>query len=232
MSATEIAGWAGTLTGITLGLPQVLRLLRTGRVDGLSVTAWQAFLVVNLIWTAHGLRIGQAPQVLTSALSLCSTVPILCLTARERQRHVPAVLLPGLLVAGALICVDHLFGSAAFGTAAIIPAIVANAGQSLELIRSPRIGGVSPLFLTLAVLNQGLWLSWAIMVPDTGTMIVAAVTGTITVFNLTWWSLRTQRLRTLQGSRPGAEGPPSGDADLQADPAMGTAAGGSSQDGP
>ena len=49
----------------------------------------------------------------------------------------------------------------------------------------------------LAVTNQGLWLTWAILVPDTGTMIVAAVTGTITAFNLTWWSLRRMGLRSL-----------------------------------
>ena len=115
------------------------------------------------------------------------------------------VLLPGLLAAGALITVDQLFGSAAFGTAAIIPAFVANAGQSIELVRSPRIAGVSVVFLVLAAVNQGLWLSWAILVPDIGTMIVAAVTGLLTVFNLAWWSLRTLGLRPLgtsKGCRP------------------------------
>ena len=179
------------------GSAQLLRLPRTCRVDGLSLTAWQAMLVVNLSWTAHGLSIGQVPQIVTSALSLCSTVPILYLMARDIRRHVPPVLLPGLLAAAALIAVDQVFGSAAFGTAAIIPAVVSNAGQSLELVRSPRIVGVSVLFLILGVVNQGLWLSWAILVPDTGTMIVATVTGIITVFNLTWWTLRTLGLRPL-----------------------------------
>ena len=53
------------------------------------------------------------------------------------------------------------------------------------------------LFLILAVVNQGFWLSWAILVPDAGTMIFATVTGTITVFNLIWWSLRMLGLRPL-----------------------------------
>jgi hypothetical protein len=34
-------------------------------------------------------------------------------------------------------------------------------------------------------------------VPDTGTTIAASVTGTIAVFNLTWWSLRLLGLRPL-----------------------------------
>jgi uncharacterized protein with PQ loop repeat len=191
----EVFGWAGTVTGTTLGLPQVLRLLRTGRVDGLSMTAWQAMLVINLSWSAHGLTIGQAPQIVTSTLGLCSTVPILYLMARKLRRHFVLVLLPGLLAAAVLIGVDQIVGSAAFGAAAIIPAVVSNASQSLKLVRSPRLNGVSPLFLILAAVNQGLWLSWAHLVPDTGTIITATVTGLITVFNLTWWSLRRLGLR-------------------------------------
>ena len=197
MSAVEVIGWVATVSGTILGLPQMLRLVRTGRVAGLSLTAWQAMLVVNLSWTAHGISIGQAPQILTSALSLCSTVPILYLVARKLRRHLLPVLLPGLLAAGALIAVDQIFGSAAYGTVAIIPAVVSNAGQSIELVRSARIVGVSVLFLILAVVNQGLWLSWAILVPDIGTMIVATVNAIVTVFNLTWWSLRVLGLRPL-----------------------------------
>ena len=182
------------MSGTILGLPQVLRLLRTGRstavVDGV-----QAMLVVNPSWIAHGIVIGQVPQIVTSASESLLYHPILYLMARELRRPVLLVLLPGLLAAGVLIGVDQLLGSAAFGAAAIIPAVVANAGQSLELVRSPRIVGVSVLYLILAVVNQGLWLSWAILVPDTGTMIAASVTGIIAVFNLTWWSLRRRRSR-------------------------------------
>ncbi|HET9872735.1 MAG TPA: PQ-loop domain-containing transporter [Propionibacteriaceae bacterium] len=198
MPAVDVVGWLATLVGISLGLPQALRLVRTRQVEGLSLTAWQAWLVLNLSYTAHGISIGQPPQVLTSALSLCSTVPILFLMARGLRRRVVPVLLPGLLGAAALITIDQLLGPAVFGTLAVIPAVTANAGQSIELVRSRRVVGVSVLFLILAVTNQGLWLSWAMLVPDIGTITVAAVTGTITVFNLTWWSLRTLGLRSFR----------------------------------
>ena len=197
MSPVEVLGWGGTVSGTVLGLPQVLRLIRTRRVDGLSLTAWRAMLVVNLTWTAHGMSIGQVPQIVTSALSLISTVPILYLMARGLHRRLLTVLLPSLLAAGVLIAVDQLFGSAAFGAVAIVAAVVANAGQSVELVRARRIVGVSVLFLILAVVNQGLWLSWAILVPDAGTTIFASVTGAITLFNLIWWSLRRLGLRPL-----------------------------------
>jgi uncharacterized protein with PQ loop repeat len=138
VSAVEVIGWAGTVSGTILGLPQVLRLLQTGRVDGLSLTAWQAMLVINPSWTAHGISIGQVPQIVTSALSLCSTLPILYLMARELQRHLLPVLLPGLLATGALIAVDQILGSAAFGAAAIIAAVVSNAEYRADPLKAHR----------------------------------------------------------------------------------------------
>ena len=61
-SVLGLFGRAGIVSGAILGLPQVLRLLRTGPVGGLSSTVRQAMLVVNLSWAAHGLSIGQVPQ--------------------------------------------------------------------------------------------------------------------------------------------------------------------------
>lgn len=190
MGIGEILGWAGTVTAIILGLPQLIRLARTRNVDGLSLTAWQAFLAVGLGWTAHGISIGQPPQVVASALSLASTVPILYLVSRHLRRNFALTLLPGLALAAIMITVDQLFGSAAYGAIAIIPAVIANAGQSVALVRSAHVGGVSPPFLALAVLNQLLWLAWAIIVVDLGTIIAATTTGIIALFNLIWYIAR------------------------------------------
>jgi hypothetical protein len=107
-----------------------LRLARTRNVEGLSLTTWQALLAVNVAWTQHGLRIDQAPQVITSVLSLCSAVPILILMSRELRRPLLRVMLPGLLAAAGMIAVDQVFGTAAYGTVAVIPAVLANAARA------------------------------------------------------------------------------------------------------
>ncbi|MGB4271197.1 MAG: PQ-loop domain-containing transporter, partial [Propionicimonas sp.] len=59
MSAVELLGWLGALTATLLGLPQAMRLMRTRNTEGLSLMAWQATLVINIGWTAHGIVIGQ-----------------------------------------------------------------------------------------------------------------------------------------------------------------------------
>lgn len=190
MTTVEYLGWAGTLTAILLGLPQLIRLARTRNVEGLSLPAWQAFLAVGIGWTSHGIIIGQPPQIVASALSLASTIPILYLLARQLRRNLLATLLPGLLLAAAMVGIDLVLGSGAYGAIAIIPAVIANAGQSIALIRAPHVGGVSVLFLILAVINQVLWLAWAILVDDLGTIIAAGTTGTIALFNLAWYTAR------------------------------------------
>jgi uncharacterized protein with PQ loop repeat len=202
MTTVEAIGWVATLTGTLLGLPQVLRLARTHDVEGLSLPAWQALLAVNLAWTQHGLRIGQAPQVLTSVLSLCSTVPILIMLARALSRPPLRAMLPGLTAAAAMIAIDRTMGTAAYGAVAIIPAILANSGQTIELVRAHRTTGVSPLFLILATVNQALWLTWALLISDAGTIITAAVTGAGAALNLTWWLARRFGLPPLFAKAP------------------------------
>lgn len=197
MNAIEIVGWAAALVGTLLGLPQVVRLARTRSVEGLSLPAWQLILAVNLAWTSHGILLGKWNMIVPNVLGLASTVPILVLMSAALSRSLPRVLLPGLLIATAMIGVDLAFGTAVFGMVAIWPALLANAGQTVELIRSPRVVGVSPLFLAAGVLNQALWLVWGILVVDAATQITATTTLAVTSLNLVWWLLRKAGLRSF-----------------------------------
>ena len=54
----------------------MVRLIRTRSVDGLSLVAWRAMLVLNLAWFAHGVRIDQLPQMVTNLVALAVTVAL------------------------------------------------------------------------------------------------------------------------------------------------------------
>lgn len=99
------------------------------------------------------------------------------------------------MLAHPLIAADQIFGSAVFGVIAIVPAVISNAGQSLELVRAEHVRGVSAPFIWLGMLNQFLWLVWAVMVTDPGTLIAASTGLTITTLNLAWYILRRLGLR-------------------------------------
>ena len=128
--------------------------------------------------------------LLVSALALLTTVPILYLMAQQMGRNFVWTLVPGLGLAAVMILVDQAFGSGAYGVVAIIPAVLAGAGQSVALVRAEHVRGVSTPFLVLAVVNQLIWVAWAVLVADLGTIIAATTTGAIAVFNLGWYTAR------------------------------------------
>ena len=197
MTPVIVIGWAAAVVGTVLGLPQLARLARTRNVEGLSLPAWQLILGLNLAWATHGVILGQWNMIVPNILGMGSSVPILVLMARELGRDLGRVVLPGVLLAAGMVAVDLGFGSTAFGLVALWPALIANAGQSLELIRSPRVHGVSPVFLVGAAVNQVLWLGWGLLVPDPGTVITATTTLAVTTFNLVWWIARILGLRSF-----------------------------------
>jgi uncharacterized protein with PQ loop repeat len=197
VSLVILVGWAAALVGTILGLPQMVRLARTRNVEGLSLPAWQIILGLNIGWTSHGIILGQLNLILPNILGLVSTLPILFLMSRELGRPLPKVMLPGIVLGIGMIATDLLFGTAVYGLVALWPALFANIGQTLELVRSPRVVGVSPFFLIAGVLNQALWLWWGTLVADAGTMITATTTLGITSVNLVWWLMRQAGLRSF-----------------------------------
>ena len=197
MSLVILVGWAAALVGTVLGLPQMVRLARTRNVEGLSLPAWQIILGLNIRWTSHGIILGQLNLIQPNIFGLVSTLPILFLMSRELGRPLLKVMLPGIVLGIGMIATDLLFGTAVYGLVALWPALFANIGQTLELVRSPRVVGVSPFFLIAGVLNQALWLWWGTLVADAGTIITATTTLGITSVNLVWWLMRQAGLRSF-----------------------------------
>lgn len=196
-SLSLVVGWTATVVGATLGLPQLFHILKTKSVAGMSLLAWQNMLVVGLIWFAHGFSIGQAPQIVTTGIGTLVTLPILVLMVRHLERRLLPVLLPCLLASAALIAVDRIFGSTVFGIVAIVPAVLANAGQSVELVRAVSLHGVSLAYTIAAVVNQVLWFVWALLIGDPGSAISAGSGLAIIGFNLVWLILRRAGLRAF-----------------------------------
>lgn len=188
--AEVVVGWVAVCVGMIVALPQLVRLARTHRVDGLSLTSWRSILAMNLAWAAHGIRLGAPALIITNAIGLCSTLPILYLLSRQFSRRLIPLLVPSVVVAGAMIAVDNILGSAAYGVVAIAMALVSNIGQSMQLVRAPHVTGVSPLFVTMAVVNQSVWIVWGLLAGDAGTIMTASTVCGLASFNLVWYGLR------------------------------------------
>ena len=197
MTPVALLGWVATVIGACLAAPQLIRLVRTGNVEGLSLVGWQTALVLNIAWAVHGINIGQLPQILSSSLALFTTVPILVLMARAVGRRLLPTMLPSFAVAATMIAIDGFLGSAAYGIAAIFPGIAITAAQSVELVRSEHVRGVSPVSMALGFINLTLWAIWAVLVNDPGTIIALAISWVIALFNVIWYVLRRMGLRSF-----------------------------------
>lgn len=205
MATGEIFGWLGACVGVILGLPQLLRLMRTRNIDGLSLMSWRLIIAMNIAWTAHGIRLGEANMITTNSLQMACSVPIAVLLSRAERLRPVIVLGTSVGLAALMIGVDQMLGSAMFGVFSIVVAVVSGVGQSVQLVRAPHVNGVSTLFAVLAVVNQVMWVLWGLVVRDTGTVLTSSTMGVMTVFNLVWYVLRRLGLRAFFADEPATE---------------------------
>ncbi|NVK43430.1 MAG: SemiSWEET transporter [Oceanospirillaceae bacterium] len=82
-----------TLIGLTAAfcttaafVPQVLRILRTGNVDGISLTMYSIFTLGVSLWLGYGIIIGDLPMILANLVTLLLAASVLLLTLRKRLR--------------------------------------------------------------------------------------------------------------------------------------------------
>jgi uncharacterized protein with PQ loop repeat len=192
----EFLGWAAAVCLAAVALPQAIKLLRTGTIAGISPSAWQMMLGVNLAWTAHGLFTDHPNIWAPNLLFLICTTTILSQLVRHGLRSVPRLFLPGVTLGSAAFALDVTAGPVVFALAAVVPSATAQLAQLRKLIVADSIHGVSMAFLMINVVNQCLWVSWALLAHERSVTLVASCIGSLMAVNLVWATLR--RLRVVR----------------------------------
>ena len=186
----ELLGWAAAASLAAVALPQAIKLLRSKTIAGVSPAAWQMMLGVNLTWSAHGLFTHHPNIWVPNLIFLCCSTTILAQLARRGVRSVPRLFLPGVALASVTFALDLTAGPVVFALAAVIPSATAQLAQLRELIVAPSIRGLSMPFLIINVLNQCLWVSWALLAHERSVTLVASCIGSLMTVNLVWATLR------------------------------------------
>jgi uncharacterized protein with PQ loop repeat len=205
----EILGWTAAVLLAAVALPQVIKVLRTGTIAGISPSAWQLVLGANLAWTAHGLFTDH-PNIWVPNLIFfgCSTT-ILTQLARHGGRSVLRLLLPGVVLGSVTFGLDVAAGPVVFAVAAVIPSATAQLAQLRKLILSPSIQGVSMPFLAMNVANQSLWASWALLAHEKSVTIASLCIGSLMTANLAWGTLRRLGVVRARVARRSSDSRPS-----------------------
>ena len=183
-------GWIAAAIGCCISLPQLVRLMRTRSVAGLSVLAWQLSFGSNLSWTTYGV-IQQLPNVWApnTMLTVC-TLLILGLLRQATGVSWVRLLLPGLALGIAFTTVNLTLGPIAFAAAAVLPSAFSQIAQLVAVVRSPVLDGISYGYLMVNVVNQTTWVVWALFAGQPGVVMAGCILGALMITNLSWALLR------------------------------------------
>ena len=68
-------------------VPQVVAILRTGNVDGISVTMYSIFTLGIALWLTYGIIVNDLPMLLANSISLVLAALVLILTISKRWQQ-------------------------------------------------------------------------------------------------------------------------------------------------
>lgn len=173
----EAIGWAAALAAASLAIPQGVRIAVTRSVAGVSVLTWQTLLIAGMAWTGHGVLTG-IPQILwpNVVLGLTSAWVLGQLTAAHRLPVLRTWGLP-VVVAAVALAADIWIGPVAYGVIAFIPGAIGSLSQLREILRTPDPAGVSMASLSLNLLSQVLWFSFALPKRELAVLSVSVPIG-------------------------------------------------------
>lgn len=173
---------AANVLGGAMALPQVAKLVRHRRVDGIS-PAWAGIsAAVNAWWGAYGIGIGDLAIVPVSAVSVMAYGAIAVCLVRFGERHALrttiTIVLSGLVIALVPLVTLLVAGWATAGVVLgalyavqLSPAVVA-------VYRAPDVSGVSLATWALALVEAALWGVYGFVRLDAGLLSLAG-TGLI-----------------------------------------------------
>ncbi|EPJ46233.1 MAG: hypothetical protein OFPII_22050 [Osedax symbiont Rs1] len=87
MDYTPLIGLMAATCTTAAFVPQVIAILKTGNVDGISVMMYSIFTVGIALWLSYGLLVNDLPMILANAVSLILALMVLVLTVYKRWQH-------------------------------------------------------------------------------------------------------------------------------------------------
>ena len=148
---------------VTQPVPQVIRLVRTRSVAGVSgPTTWLG-LTINGAWAAYGIGRGLLPlTVLSGAYVAGYAVIAALLVARGRRSGIGT----GLAAAAVLTALTLTAGWAVLGTTLALAVGIQFVPQVVEAWRSDDLSGLAPGTYVVSAVDGAVWGTYGLAVAD------------------------------------------------------------------
>ena len=173
MSAADIIGWIGALTGGFMTAIQYFRARRVG-VDGISPLTWSLFLMMGIFWMAYGFEEHSACMVVgTLMVAPVQAAILFAIGWRETWRSMVLAL---LMVIVTILLPTIIWGwNVGAGSIGVVM-VFTRLPQIVDLIRLPSVEGVSVMSWLLSSVNLGLWLYYYVVHHDSGAALSMVIT--------------------------------------------------------
>ena len=161
---------------LTHPVPQVVRVLRTRTVAGVSgPTTWMG-LAVNVAWVSYGVARGLVPVAVLSGAYVLGYVVVAALLVRGgNRRGIGWALLAGAAMAG----LAAVGGWGLLGTVLALAVLPQFLPQAVEAWTSDDLTGLSPGTYLLGLLDGVVWGGFGLVVGDGPLMLYGAVMCTV-----------------------------------------------------
>ncbi len=161
-----LLGYAAAAVGVSCFWPQIVRLVRTRRADGISRVSASLAVTSTATWLSYGLLSAQGPHIVANApamLLAIATLVVLTRTVRLPARYLLTGFATWAAVAGTAYT---LGGVVAVSLLATCIGLFRQVPQLWTAFRGASLVGLSPHPLALIVISAALWLSYALAVGD------------------------------------------------------------------
>lgn len=205
-----LLGLLASVLGMCGSFPQIVRLVRTKSVEGLSLGTAILGLVASLSWLAYGVFVHDPAQILANTVGTTTGSILLLLLARHGASGLLTVssraALAVLATAGALGLCAVLFGVAATGWIATVLGLVRLAPQARIASRGLDLRGLSPASCLLGTVAASLWTVYGLGTGQLPVLVSASCCTVPSLFILLRRCPPQQVARSLERGRLGAPG--------------------------
>jgi len=87
MDSTTLIGLMAAFCTTCAFVPQVIQILRTGNVDGISLQMYTIFTLGVALWLTYGIIMDDLPMLLANMVTLALALMVLGLTLRKRMQN-------------------------------------------------------------------------------------------------------------------------------------------------
>lgn len=148
-----------TAVGMTLSMvfvwPQTVRILRSGRIDGVSPGTWTLSILMFGAWGGYAISIGYWPLILANTSCMIAATLIFIFGTRLGW----PLWWAGLCVLVLVLCaLAVLYAPLVLAAAMAGTGLVMRIPQFVKLLRAPSVEGVSTPTWWISAVNSGVWI--------------------------------------------------------------------------